>query len=109
MLYQGQFADRLLGPDGSLVSITLREPKRFKRSHYLASLRDDPTTKVDDFWKAIPGNIFVIMGSEISTLNLRYTPNTVHQWADFEDVQAALRRVFEKMNQQLKPETAAKV
>lgn len=93
MLYQGQFADRLLGPDGSLVSITLREPKRFKRDQYLAALKDDPKTNVDDFWKAIPGNIFVVMGSEISTLNLRYTPQTLDQWADFEDVRDVLRKL----------------
>ena len=36
ILYQGRLEDRQLGADGALVSITLAEPRRFRRDQYLA-------------------------------------------------------------------------
>ena len=28
--------------------------------------------RTDDFWKEIPGNLFVILGSDIANINLKY-------------------------------------
>ncbi|WP_419805191.1 hypothetical protein [Terriglobus sp.] len=36
ILYQGRLEDRQLGADGALVSVTLAEPRRFRRDQYLA-------------------------------------------------------------------------
>jgi hypothetical protein len=87
VLYQGRLADRMLGGDGSLLSITLDDPKRFKWDQYQEDRKEAQTQNrsrpvSNDYWKPISTNMFVIMGSEISTINLRYIPSDV----------AALRR-----------------
>jgi hypothetical protein len=74
ILYQGRLADKTLGPDGSLVSITLADPQRFVRPAYLDAKKADPKTDRLQFWKPIPTNMFIIMGSEIHSMNLRYVP-----------------------------------
>ena len=65
ILYQGRLADKTLGPDGSLVSITLADPKRFQRTAYVETKKIDPNTDPLKFWKPIPTNMFIIMGAEI--------------------------------------------
>lgn len=74
ILYQGRLADKTLGPDGSLVSITLADPKRFQRTAYVEAKKIDPNADPLKFWKPIPTNMFIIMGAEIHTMNLRYVP-----------------------------------
>ena len=76
-LYQGAFADKALAGDGSLVSITLANPKRFDRPAYQRAKDRDPDAKSEAFWKEIPTNMFLIMGSEIHTINLRYLPRNL--------------------------------
>lgn len=73
-LYQGELADKALAPDGSLVSVTLANPRRFDREAYLKDKDrlDDPATEL--YWTTIPTNMFVVMASDINTINLRYLP-----------------------------------
>jgi hypothetical protein len=71
-LYQGRIQDKMLNPDGSLHTITLASPRRFLREEFQAAHALDPEAISSDFWKAIPGNLFVIMGSDIVNLNLKY-------------------------------------
>jgi hypothetical protein len=74
ILYQGRLADKTLGPDGSLVSITLADPKRFLRPAYVEAKKNHPHTDPLKFWKPIPTNMFIVMGGEIHSMNLRYVP-----------------------------------
>lgn len=71
-LYRGRIQDKALGPDGNLRSITLDEPKRFQKELYLAAREKDGAANSSGFWAAVPGNMFVIVGSEVLNLNLRY-------------------------------------
>jgi hypothetical protein len=71
-LYQGRVQDKMLNPDGGLHSITLASPRRFLREQFHAEQQDLPEASSDDFWQTIPGNLFIIMGSDITNLNLRY-------------------------------------
>ncbi len=71
-LYQGRIQDKMLNPDGSLHTITLASPRRFLRDEFRAQSALDPDTDSSDFWKSIPGNLFVLMGSDIVNLNLKY-------------------------------------
>ena len=71
-LYQGRVQDKMLNLDGSLHSITLASPRRFLREQFHAEQQELPEVSSEDFWLTIPGNIFIIMGSDITNLNLRY-------------------------------------
>jgi hypothetical protein len=71
-LYQGRVQDKMLNSDGSLHSITLASPRRFLREQFHAEQQELPEVSSEDFWLTIPGNIFIIMGSDITNLNLRY-------------------------------------
>ena len=71
-LYQGRIQDKMLNADGSLHTITLASPRRFLRDEFRAESALDPETAASDYWKSIPGNLFVLMGSDIANLNLKY-------------------------------------
>ncbi len=71
-LYRGLVQDKVLGPDGGLRSVTLGEPRRFQREQYLAEREKNGTADAETFWKTIPGDLFVIVGSEVLNLNLQY-------------------------------------
>ena len=73
-LYQGELSDKVLAADGSLVSITLTDPRRFDRLAYLQAKGSSPKPSSQDFWKPIPTNMFLVLASDINTINLRYVP-----------------------------------
>jgi hypothetical protein len=74
ILYQGRFEEKSLASDGSLVSLTLGDPKRFRREEYTAEKAIVAQPDPAKFWKSIPNNIFVLMGSDIHSINIRYVP-----------------------------------
>ncbi len=73
-LYQGRVQDRMLGVDGTLQTLTMSDPKRFQREDFKRAKDADQSTKVEAFWRTIPGKLFVIMGSDIVNLNVLYLP-----------------------------------
>ncbi len=73
-LYQGELAEKALSADGTLVSVTLASPRRFDRSAYTKAKEAGMAPAPEDFWKVIPTNMFVVMASDINTINLRYLP-----------------------------------
>jgi hypothetical protein len=73
-LYQGGVQDRMIGPDGSLLSITLADPRRFLREEFHRERAEDVNAPADYFWRRIPGKLFVILGSDIASVNVRYPP-----------------------------------
>lgn len=73
-LYQGIVQDKVLGIDGTLRTLTLGDPKRFQKVEYDTAKQSDAGTKSETYWREIPGNLFVILGSEIVNVNLRYVP-----------------------------------
>ena len=76
-LYQGRVVDKVLGNDSELVTITLGDPRRFRRKEYLDAKAAKEHPDPSEFWVSIPTNIFLIMGGEIQTMNIRYVPSTV--------------------------------
>jgi len=93
ILYRGALIDRMLGPDGSLVNITLESPQRFKRQEFLDERIKDGDVKTDAFWKDIEGNMFVVMESDITSINVRHTYPSVVPWSGLEDMGHALRQL----------------
>lgn len=97
IMYSGRLADKMLMADGSLESLTLEGPRRFRREQYLEAKKSDPQVAATPFWKDIPGNLFVIIASEISTLNVRYIPPVRRFGETFEDIRKALRELDKKL------------
>ena len=71
-LYQGMLFDKALAADGSLISLTLAQPKRFDRRGYVEAKGAGGQPNAVQFWKTIPTNMFVVMASDINTINFRY-------------------------------------
>ena len=83
VLYQGRVQDKMLGSDGGLQSITLAHPRRFLREEFGAA-KDKEAARAEKagekpekiegetFWRSIPGNLFVIMATDVINVNLRY-------------------------------------
>ncbi len=101
-LYQGRIQDKMLHADGSLHTVTLASPRRFLREEFhLAQAAGQQVGQVpdsSDYWKSIPGNLFVIMGSDIVNLNLKYIrqrPMSL-RFNDSETEQT-LSRLFERL------------
>jgi len=92
VLYQGALRDKILSQDGSLQSITLENPRRFQREKYLEARTQNPDCKAEDFWKAIPGSLFVVIASDITNLNIRHLPSSVRRFGqEFGDVADAIK------------------
>lgn len=98
-LYSGRLADKVIAPDGDLQSLTLEGPRRFRREQYLEAQKSDPRVKAESFWKAIPGNMFVVAASDISTLNIRHIPPVRRFGERFEDIAAALKELQQKLRE----------
>ena len=73
-LYQGGVQDRMLAADGTLQTLTLSDPKRFLRDDFRKAKDEDTTTRIDAYWRPVPGKLFVILGSDIASVNVRYPP-----------------------------------
>jgi hypothetical protein len=76
-LYQGRLADKTLGPDGMLVTVTLAEPSKFRREQYVEDRKTQPSLQSDAYWKRIPGEMFLILAADITTINVRYVQSTI--------------------------------
>ena len=98
IMYSGRLADKALTPSGQLASLTLESPRRFRREHYLEARKADPSAKAEFFWKPIPGNLFVIVASEISTLNIRHIPAVSRFGEKFQDIAKALKQLEQKLH-----------
>jgi hypothetical protein len=73
VLYRGPVQDKMISSDGGLQTITLSNPYRFLRDEFKKEKAKEDQTRSEDFWRTIPGNLFVILGSDIVNVNIRYT------------------------------------
>jgi hypothetical protein len=76
-LYEGRVGKRTIGADGSLQTISLDQPRRFQTAEHAEAKKLQPDVKRDDFWREIPGNTFIILGSDIVNVNLFYVRREV--------------------------------
>jgi hypothetical protein len=97
-LYQGALSDKIIAADGSLESLTLSNPRRFKRDQYLDDMKNQEKVKAEDYWKTIPGNLFVILEHDISTFNVRHIPGSVRRFSEeFKDIAEAMKDIQAKL------------
>lgn len=73
-LYRGRVGTLAFNTDGTLQLLLLENPRRFLSDEYKAKKKDWPNIPTETFWTDIPGNNFVIVGSEVDNLNLRFVP-----------------------------------
>jgi hypothetical protein len=99
VLYDGSLKEKMLAGDGTLHSLTLEEPRRFKFDQFVAARKDDATVKKEKYWVRIPGESFVILGGEVETLNIRHAPDTVGQFkVEYHEVLEALKSLGAKVS-----------
>jgi hypothetical protein len=96
-LYQGRVQDKMLNPDGSLHSITLANPRRFLREEFQREKIANPEAASTDFWISIPGNLFVVMGSDIANINLKYIRQKPLSFEPSEAETEVLTRLLERL------------
>lgn len=82
ILYRGIVFEKRISADGNLATLILQDAERMVRDDY----RRDRTfyeenkssspnlvkPKTDDYWRKIPGEMFLLNGSEIATVNIRH-------------------------------------
>jgi hypothetical protein len=93
VLYRGRIEKPFLGPDGSLTGLLLSSPQRYDRTVFVEHKKAGKNPNKDDYWRDIPSNTFLMLASEISTINLRQYDKLVD--AEF------LRRVEEILHAKL--------
>ncbi len=76
-LYQGVVRAHFLDNDGELSGLFLVSPYRFNRRAYTAAKEKAATTRPEEFWVPIPGEILYIPKDKILNLNLWYPPDTI--------------------------------
>jgi len=99
-LYQGAIQDRMLNNDGSLQSITLANPRRFERNDFRKAKSEDLETVPDEFWFNIPGNLFIVMASDIANLNLRYIRRKPLSFQPSSEEREVLSRLLERLKEE---------
>jgi hypothetical protein len=98
-LYAGRLADKVIAASGDLQSLTLDSPRRFRRDQYFEAQKAVPSVKVEAYWKPIPGNLFVVVASDISTMNIRHVPPVRRFGERFKDVADALKEIERKVRE----------
>jgi hypothetical protein len=98
-LYQGTVQDRMLNQDGSLQSITLANPRRFERSEFRKAKEEDLATETEEFWFNIPGNLFIVMASDIANLNLRYISRNPLSFNPSQEEREILLRLLDRLKE----------
>lgn len=97
VLYQGFVADKFLTSDGELSAIILAQPRRFRREEYMKVKLGDPSEKPDkdNYWAVIPSNTFLVLASEIVSINLLHSSPTA--LAKDEQIVNAIRSLLEQV------------
>lgn len=99
VLYSGRLTAKALSASGELESLTLGSPRRFRREHYWDARKSDPNVKSESFWTPIPSQLFVILASDISTLNIRHIPENLNPYGEkFKDIAEALKSLEQKIH-----------
>ena len=99
VLYQGTIQDRMLNSDGSLASVTLANPRRFERAEFRKAKEEDLGAVSDEFWFNVPGNLFIVMASDIANLNLRYIRRKPLQFQPSEEEREVLTRLLDRLKE----------
>lgn len=81
ILYRGEAYEKMVGADGSLQTLILEYAHRYLRDDFSEARRawsdcalpkETQKPRTEDFWRPIPGKLFVIVGSDVCSVNVRH-------------------------------------
>ncbi len=107
VLYRGNVNEKVIGQDGTLQTLILTSVDRFLYSEFtrartayesLPNKKDAKKPLNEEFWRHIPGELFVIVGSEVTSVNVRHV-STVFSAKPNED--AELSKILVSLNDKL--------
>jgi hypothetical protein len=110
LLYRGNVFEKRINADGDLATLILQNAQRMIRAEYVrdrstyeARKEAEPSLvkpSTEDYWHKIPGEMFLLNGSEIATVNVRHVRSMVslqpEQSQELIRAFAALRQQMEK-------------
>ncbi len=81
-LYRGTVFEKRITAEGNLATLILQDAQRMVRADFIrdrAAYEDNRPTDpslmkpdTEDYWRTIPGELFLLNGSEIATVNVRH-------------------------------------
>ena len=82
ILYRGTVFEKRISADGDLATLILKNAQRMVRNDFQrdrnsyeenkAANPDLQKPNTEDYWRDIPGELFLVNGSEISSVNVRH-------------------------------------
>jgi hypothetical protein len=90
-LYRGQVQQKHVGADGDLQCLILSSPARFlydaftkDREKFKASETQSELKKpkIDNYWRDIPGELFLIAGDDVASVNVRHAYSITSEGID---------------------------
>jgi hypothetical protein len=107
LLYKGTVHRYTLTSTGDLASLTLQNAHRYRRERYnhdLEAQGADGSAKAvnkEDYWAEIPGSLFTILASDVSTINVRHIVGKV------EENDERIRELIEELVQEARAQRPA--
>lgn len=104
LLYRGSVQEKTIGSDGALQTLLLSAPERFMRPDYardraayetLEDKTGSEKPETTSYWRKIPGELFLLVGSDIRSINVRHV-NTFASVKPAEDPE--LTRILKEVN-----------
>ena len=74
-----------------------RRPYRARRAEFRKAKEEDLATETEEFWFNIPGNLFIVMASDIANLNLRYISRKPLSFRPSEEEREVLLRLLDRL------------
>jgi hypothetical protein len=117
ILYRGAVQEKSIGADGALQTLILSSPERFLRPEFskdrtaYEELADKSGRKKPDpntYWRKIPGELFLLVGSDIKSVNVRHV-NTMASVnpADDPELKRVLQEVRAALDQKIRDRSDA--
>ena len=111
-LYRGTVFEKRITADGNLATLILQDAQRMIRADFIrdrAAYEDakaiDPSLAkpdTEDYWRIIPGELFLLNGSEIATVNVRHVrPVAILNPAEDEDLVKAFAELRSQIEKRL--------
>lgn len=82
ILYRGNVFEKRISSDGDLATLILQNAQRMVRADFIRDRTEFENKKntnpnlqkpnTEDYWRSIPGELFLLNGSEISSVNVRH-------------------------------------
>jgi hypothetical protein len=112
ILYRGNVFEKRLTAEGDLATLILKDAQRMMRDDFIRDRTSYEKNKTahpniakpntEDYWRKIPGELFLLNGSEIASVNVRHVrPVGVLKPAEDEGLSKALAELREQLDRHI--------